>query len=408
MSDPLRRLAFLGDASAALAESLDFARTLRTVAAVAVPSIADWCGIEIVPEDGGPSVQLAVAHVDPEKVAYAEELRRRYPPAPDVPTGVPAVLRTGRAELYPVISDELLAASVRDPDQLRIARELGLHSAMIVPMRAHGRTVGAITFVTADTPPREYDDDDLAMAQDLADRAALAIANARLYEAERRAVALRDEFLSIAGHELRTPLTALRLQVESIGRVAREGSPERLIERANRSLAVVERLTRLVDELLDVSRISGGRLALDRDVVDLGQLVQEVATRLTEAARGLDLRLDLADGVEGRWDRHRLEQVVTNLMTNALKYGEERPIEVRVARDGDRAVLAVTDHGIGIAAEDQARIFERFERAAAPRTVKGLGLGLWIAREVVHAHGGTIAVTSEPGRGSTFTVTLPV
>ena len=229
-----------------------------------------------------------------------------------------------------------------------------------------------------------------------------------------QALRTRDEFISIAGHELRTPLQAIKLTIESAHRlVARGLAPEmapRIVERIARTEAQVERLERLVSELLDVSRIVAGRLPLSLDVgVDLAELARAVIERLADAAAaaGCELAVSLDEGVVGVWDRSRLDQVLSNLLGNAIKYGAGKPIAVRVERAAVGARLSVADHGIGIAAEAQARIFERFERAVSERNFGGLGLGLWIARNIVESHGGTIAVDSRPGEGARFTVELP-
>jgi signal transduction histidine kinase len=213
----------------------------------------------------------------------------------------------------------------------------------------------------------------------------------------------------VAGHELRTPLAALGLLHESLERI-RDGTPlEKIRERGGKLRAQSQRLGRLVEDLLDVSRMSAGRFSLEVEPFDLGALVGDVGERMREELERAQtpITLDL-EPVEGHWDRSRIEQVVTNLVSNAGKYGRGAPIEVRVKRDGDRATLVVVDHGIGIAPDDQERIFRRFERATSARKFSGLGLGLWITSELVRAHGGTIAVQSEPGSGATFTVTLPL
>jgi PAS domain S-box-containing protein len=228
----------------------------------------------------------------------------------------------------------------------------------------------------------------------------------------RAAVAARDEFLSIASHELKTPLTPLQLQLDALRRLlgeagARDGRLAGKIEQAARQTA---RLSRLVESLLDVSRITGGQLPLEREEIDFAELVSEVAERFREEARraGCSLAVDVEAPVVGRWDRLRLEQVVANLISNAIKYGAGKPVEVHLAAGEGAARLTVRDYGLGVAEEDKKRIFERFERAVSMRHYGGLGLGLYIARQIIEAHGGSIAVSSERGAGSTFTITLPL
>jgi PAS domain S-box-containing protein len=226
----------------------------------------------------------------------------------------------------------------------------------------------------------------------------------------RQADRLKEDFLSMASHEFRNPLTALRLQVELLARRLRKATaPEAWLER---QLAVVEaqidRMEGLLGMLLDVSRINAGRFALELAELDLAELTREAVERFRPEveATGTELRVR-ADGVKGRWDRMRLDQVVTNLVSNAIKYGNRLPVEVEVAERGDAAVLVVRDHGIGIQPESLAAIFERFERGGNVGAVQGLGLGLWIVRKLVEAHGGEVSVASIPGAGSTFTVVLP-
>jgi signal transduction histidine kinase len=225
----------------------------------------------------------------------------------------------------------------------------------------------------------------------------------------RHAVALRDSLISLASHELRTPLTSLQLRVQLLARNARAEtlSKERFSRDAAGAEEQVKRMALLVDDLLDISRIMAGRLRLDVEDVDLGGFVREVVERCPEPQRELvDVRVE-GDPIVGRWDRMRIDQIVSNLLSNALKYGENNPIEITVGREADRARLVVRDHGVGIAASDLPRIFERFERAAA-RHVGGFGLGLWIVRQVVDALDGTIAVESRLGSGSVFIVELPL
>jgi signal transduction histidine kinase len=230
-----------------------------------------------------------------------------------------------------------------------------------------------------------------------------------------RAVRIRDDFLAMAGHELRTPLTSLHGAVETLLRASRHGlldapTPERVQRMLNVIEKQDERLIKLVNNLLDASRLSEGRLELELEEVDLSALVYEVVECFREEIARARCRLDIhaQPHVVGVWDRSRLEQVVTNLLTNALKYGAGTEIIISVSADATSACLAVADRGIGIAPEHSERIFARFERAVTAKEYSGVGLGLSIARDIVEALGGTLGVVSEPGGGATFTVELPL
>jgi PAS domain S-box-containing protein len=232
----------------------------------------------------------------------------------------------------------------------------------------------------------------------------------------RKAVKVRDEFLSIASHELRTPLTSLKLRAERLyQQVAKPTATApldaaRLERDAGVALTQVLHLVRMVDVLLDVSRISEGPLALERDDLDVGPLVARVADRFKEPATtaGSPIRVEIRGAATARWDRFRIEQVVTNLLSNAIKYGAGKPVDVVVAPSRGSARIVVTDHGPGIDVQHHGRLFERFARFAPARHYGGFGLGLWIARVIVEAHGGTIGVESQVGQGATFFVDLPL
>jgi signal transduction histidine kinase len=241
---------------------------------------------------------------------------------------------------------------------------------------------------------------------------ALAIDNARLLQETRRALHLRDEFLRIASHELRTPLASLRLSAQGLLRAAERNrtlSPEILDRTLGRLLGNTVRLEQLTSELLDVTRIEQGHLHLNPTEIALDEIVRQAVEHIEAdlAAAGSSLSVECGAPVVGRWDRSRLDQVVTNLLTNAAKFGAGKPIEIRIEQLGITARLTVTDHGIGIDPARRPYVFDRFERAVSSSRYGGLGLGLYIAQSIVAAHGGTITVDSEPGAGSTFTVTLP-
>jgi signal transduction histidine kinase len=412
-TDRLRqqRDAFLARASAILASSIDHEETLSALAKLVVPELADWCGIEIAGEAGAPSRQLVVAHVDPKKVAFAIELREKYPPRPDSPYGLPNIFRTGKSELYGTITDDLLVRGAVDDEHLRISRALGMTSVMLVPLKVRDQVAGVLTLVSAEGD-RHYDDSDLALVEELARRAGTAMEHARLYREAKEAVAFRDDFLAVASHDLRTPLSTMKLQLD----VMLHGKDAMVLDAANKKRfdridRAATSLTLLINKLLDVSNINFGRLKLECEPVDIVQVVRDVLERLQDEAIAAKCTLKLTASqlrIVGRWDKIRLDQIVTNLVTNAIKYGREHPIEVELSADPGQATLCIRDHGIGIAPANQSRIFARFERAVSGRSYSGMGIGLWIVKKLVIAHGGSIDVKSELGAGAVFTVSLPV
>jgi PAS domain S-box-containing protein len=401
---------FLANATGVLASSMDYETTLQSVAQLSVPRIADHCAVYMA-DAGGTLRRLAVAHVDPAKLALLNDNDARFSLDRNAPIGPVQVLRTGVSELIPHVSEAAIDSFTADPEHRAAVLALNVRSAMTVPLRFRDEIMGAITFTLSETA-RAYTDEDLQRAEDLARRAAAAIENARLYSAAQEAIRIRDEFLSIASHELKTPLTPLQLQLDSLAATLRNSAltSDKLNHRLETANRQTRRLTKLVENLLDVSRISAGRLSLDRERFDLSEITTEVAERFgaDAAAAGCQIAVHTDHPVVGQWDRLRLEQVVSNLLSNAIKYGAGKPIEVHVRQEGGAARLVVADQGIGISPEDSARIFGRFERAVPLRHYGGMGLGLYIARQIVDAHGGSIVVSSAPGRGSTFTVVLPL
>ena len=288
----------------------------------------------------------------------------------------------------------------------------GLRSAIVAPIRVRGQPVACLC-VTHSRIGRLFGDDEEQLAQFIITLAGAAWENAEGFSRVEQAVRARDDFLAIASHELKTPLTPLQLQLDSLRRVMlRSGSADAQMRSALDMMdRQVDRLTNLVQSLLDVARIAGGRLELQPEDLDLGELVRELGQRFTgeaeQAGSRLDIAIDQAAPLHGRWDPTRLEQVVNNLLSNAIKYGAGKPIDIRVSGTASQVKLAIRDQGIGLSSEDAGRIFRRFERAVSSRFYGGLGLGLYITRQIVEAHGGEISVSSALGEGSTFTVTLP-
>ena len=401
-----RRGLLLGEATALLSQTLDSRDVLDALARLFTRSFADWAMIDL--EDHGALARVACAHRDPDKEPILREMVARYAVQPMSP--VWQVLRTGEAVESPVLTDDQIRTYCVDDQHADFVRRLAARSGLFVPLCARDTVIGVLTLIS--TAPNRFARADAELAVDLGRRMALAIDNARLLAETRRALQLRDEFLRIASHELRTPLASLRLSAQGLLRAAernRTVSPEILDRTLRRVLGNTIRLEQLTSELLDVTRIEQGRLHLNPVEIALDAIVREAVDHIEAdlAAAGSSVSIACAAPVVGRWDPSRLDQVVTNLLSNAAKFGAGKPIEIRIERHGATVRLAVTDHGIGIDPARRPYVFDRFERAVPSSRYGGLGLGLYIARSIVVAHGGTISVDSEPGVGSTFTVTLP-
>ena len=291
---------------------------------------------------------------------------------------------------------------------LRIAAEQGRVETEGWRVRRDGSRFWADVVITALRDEKGDLQGFAKITRDRTDRKRLEEERVRRVQAE-EALRLRDQFLSIASHELRTPLTALQLQLEDL-RLRLAGADGKIQQRIGRALRSGERMAALIDALLDVARISTGRLTFTREPFDLGEAVGEVVERFSSAAAnaGCELSLEIEPGIVGAWDRLRIEQVVVNLLSNAMKFGAGAPIRVALQRCGAGARLEVRDHGPGVPAEDLVRIFGRFERSTSERHHGGLGLGLYVTHEIVAGHGGTVEARNAPGGGALFIVQLPV
>jgi signal transduction histidine kinase/CheY-like chemotaxis protein len=377
---------------------------------LAVREIADWCAVDIV-DQSGDIRRLVVEHIDPGKREYARELQQKYPPVRNAVDGVHQVIRTGKPILVKSISPELLKERVRNEEWLRIVQALGLTSYLAVPIVSPAGVLGAMTFVLAESG-RHYREQDLAFAQDVAARAALAIDNAFAYQRAHTANRLKDEFLATLSHELRTPLNAILgyAQMLNLGALQREGYA--------RALAVITRnadaLRQIIDDVLDVSRITSGKLRLAVRPIDVHDVLQNAVATMQPAAdaKGVALQLTFAPSlplISG--DPDRLQQVVWNLLSNAVKFATRGGHVWVSAEYSDGLVeLAVKDDGPGIDPNFVPHLFERFRQADSrfSREHGGLGLGLAIVRELVELHGGTVSAESEGlGSGATFRVQLP-
>ena len=390
---------FLSEATRLLAGSLHHEENFAQLAWLSVPALGDVCAYDVL-ESNGKVRRVATAAVESAEAPPGAGDRSAIPllePADSRSRPFLATILTGQPQLDAAFVDG------------------GLRSLLSVPLLGAGATQGAISFCFAEGTPRRHTQADLALAEELARRVAIALANARLYQEARQAVRARDDLLSICSHELRTPVTGMKLQTELMRRQLGkldpgDGGPEKLQKLVGQTDRQLDRLTKLIEEMLDFSRISGGRLPIKAEPLDLTEVVRTTVDWLRPQCvlAGCTVDLDAPAPVLGNFDRFRLEQVLTNLLTNAVRYGAGKPIHVRLTEEEGCARLSVRDQGMGIAAVDQARIFEPYERAVPASSISGLGLGLYIARHIVNAHGGTLTVESVVGRGSVFRADFPL
>ncbi len=403
------RMRLLDEAGRILASSLDYETTVAAVARLAVPKFADWAAVDVVVD--GEIKQLAVAHVDPRKVEWARELSRKYPVDPAAPTGVPAVIRTGRPHLRSTVTDEMLAAIAQDPDHLRLLREIGMYSLVIVPMIARDEVLGAMTLISSN-PARHYDERDVSLMMELARRAAVAIDNARLYRAALVANESKAAFLATMSHELRTPLTAIIGYEELLA----DGIPGPVNETQKQQLQRIKvsamQLLTLIDEILLFARVESGRETVRIEpVVAKGVIDDAIATVLPSAEeRSLTITRGGVDpSLMLRTDPAKLRQMLVNLIANAVKFTVKGGVTVRARAQDDIVVFEVEDTGIGITREQMQHLFDPFWQAdqVTTRQVGGSGIGLAVTKRLANLLGGDIAVESQPLRGSTFRIILP-
>jgi signal transduction histidine kinase len=408
-----RREAFLAEASNVLSTSLDYSTTLENLSRLVVPRIADWCTIDLFDESGTLST-VALAHATPECEAVLLRMRDTFSPTslPELPPR--HVLRYREPTLIDNVPNGFWEDSATSPQHVALLKQLESTSLMVIPLFVRDRTLGVMIF-GASRGSAAFDREDFGLAIDLGYRAALAVDNSQLYNSAQEILRLQEEFISTASHELKTPLTTVKGYLQLINRqLHREDQSPARIGRFTREMEQqVRRLEDLVSDLLDVSRIQQGRVELRLEQFDMADLAANVLSRFDhsqERTAKHDLVIEATEPVVGTWDRGRIDQVLTNLISNAVKYSPDGgEVHVRVRRVADFAQITVRDTGIGITHEERAKLFQPFVRGEnVRREITGTGLGLYITRRIVQNHRGSISVKSEPGRGATFTVRLPL
>ncbi|HEX8824838.1 MAG TPA: HAMP domain-containing sensor histidine kinase [Archangium sp.] len=400
---------FLSEAGVSMSASLDEAETLATLTQLAVPRLGDWCVVDLL-EPGGTTRQVAGAHVDEARTRLLPTLSDRHPTDPEAPDTLARVLSTGRRVLLSEVEGPRRLARVLGVREVEPLHVLGARSAMLVPLLAHGESFGVLTFVSS-RPERRFSEADLSLAEEFGRRAAVAVENARLFHEAQQAVRTREEVLAIVSHDLKNPLGSISLSAQLLRRLLPEGEQGERMRNHTRTIErSVERMDRLIRDLLDMASIHAGQLKLELGRSAADDLVREGLVLLEPLAiqKRIELRTRLCrERVWVRCDRDRVFQVLSNLVGNALKFTPEGGmVTVEVAPEGDFVRFFVRDTGPGMPAEVLPHLFEPFWQAQ--RTARqGTGLGLFISRGIVEAHGGWLEVRSEEGQGSTFSFTLP-
>jgi signal transduction histidine kinase len=401
-----REQQFLAEAGAVLAASLDYEQTLATVAQLAIRDFADWCIVEVM-EESEQLRRLKVVSADAANAALCTCLEQ-MPIDRNRPYLMRAVIETKQFLLVEHVSSEHLESVAQGPEHLQALRAVNPRSLMAFPLLMHGQLLGILAFISS-TPSRTYGPDDIRLGEALADRAAVAIENARLYRASVRATQLRDQVMGVVAHDLRNPLSTILTQVWAMERHGPE--PER---RSPKPLEVIQRaakrMNRLIQDLLDVARMEAGQLTIERARLSAVELITEAVDmqKPLASSSSIELRVEVdADVPDVLGDRDRLLQVFENLIGNAIKFTEAGgSITAGAASRDHEVVFWVTDTGGGIAGEHLPLVFDRFWQATRVGH-QGAGLGLPIAKGIVEAHGGRIWVESTEGRGTTVSFTIP-
>jgi PAS domain S-box-containing protein len=446
-----KNLRFMAQASATLASSLNYKKTLQTIAKMVVPDIADWCGVDIVNKNTGVLEQVAIAHKDQAKIRWAKELRKKYPLHIDDPTGSAEVIRSGNAEFYPVVTPELITASSRDKEQLKILKEVGINSVIIVPLKVNDKAIGSLSLVLNEQG-RHYSHSDFEMAEELANRASLAMTNAFLYENAQDEIVKRrqleddlrqaneklesrvrertaqleatnasleqsnrelEDFAYVASHDLQEPLR----KIQAFGNLLDSEYAERLGDGRDYLLRMrnaASRMSTLIEDLLQFSRVT--TKARDFVKVDLDKIAREVLGDLETRVQDTAGIVTIGPMPAIQADPTQMRQLLQNLIGNALKFHKEKEapvvtVNARIVQQTEGPPLCtirVQDNGVGFDEKYLDRIFSVFQRLHSRDHYEGTGIGLAVCRKIAERHGGTITATSKPGEGSIFIVTLPV
>lgn len=402
---------FLSQAGEILVSSLNATYIFESISKLSVPYLADWCSFDMM-NDEEVLENLITYHRDSTKISYAKEMHTLYSDHPKSEDDILKALASGKTQVYKDVGKRILQDKDLNKVQSEMAEELSNTTIMVIPLIAHGHSLGTLTFAVYGIG-KDYDKNDVALGEELGRRVALALENAKLYHFSQRAIEIRNDFLSIASHELNTPITSVKLQLQMVNRTLTNKKDEAFpIERFKKSIDTsvkqVDRLINLVQVLLDVSRIQSGQFNFTFDKVNVYDMVNDVVDRHKELLQTYSCTLNMINttSISAFWDKTRMEQVLTNLINNAIKYAPGK-IDVLVNEDSNHVRISVKDYGRGIPEDKINSIFDRFERGNNPESISGLGLGLYIVKQIIEGHNGKIEIQSKMNEGSCFSIVLP-
>ncbi len=402
------KIQFLSNASKILSKTLDYNITLVSVAKLIVDNIADFCIIDII-ENG----EMTRVVVRTSKRSDQQVANKFFNFLPD-PKNKLAIYDAATSEipiLIKKVDKRWLKTISRIKEEKEAVKQLDLKSMVFAPLISRGKVIGVIT-IGSSKDNFSYTPDDVLFIDEIAGRAALAVDNARLFSEAQQAIQSRDEFISIASHELKTPLTSILLTLQfAVRRLKKQDRDDGILSAIETGVLQTRRLSALMNDLLNISVITTGKLKIEKEKADLVDLLTDTLSSFDLESKKNGVRIKFKTDrkkVVGMWDKVRLGEVFSNLVSNALKYGDKKPIRIKLSVVRGRAIIEISDKGIGINEEEKKHIFELFRRTIAAKNFKGMGVGLYISNQIVEAHKGKINVQSKEGKGSTFIVELPL
>lgn len=402
------RMKFLSEASMILNSSLDYKSTIKKLTSLAIPLFGDWCYVHLVKPNG--VIELADFSA---KSSHLELPLQEFASLINSITSENAVstsLRTRKSIIRRHLDDEYYQKAAFNQRHLVLFRLLTPKSVIVSPLISRGNLLGSLTVSFSSDRP-DYTEEEIKLIEEVANRAAIAIDNANLYKESQEAIKLREEFLSIASHELKTPITSLKLLTQmTMKKIHSEdtlntGYIEKTYSKFN---VYLNRMSRLIEDMLDMTTLQHGSFKLNKVEMDLVEVLKSVVERmepeLTDAGNCLSYKGE--EKAIGYWDSCRIEQVITNIICNAIKYAPGSPIDVSIIDRETSFLLAIQDQGMGISEENLEKVFLPFEKITSDSNISGVGLGLYISKNIVEAHQGKIWIESEVGKGSTFYIEL--